>query len=90
MRTVVGPYNSENRDQFLRFGRFLFVLAFPMNFGQYTDMKLRSDLEEMKEHEEEQRSEGFRLVIRYRTRTKTKLSLSNIRKRRIVLQFFSP
>ena len=90
MRTVVGPYNSENRDQFLRFGRFLFVLAFSMNFGQYTDMKLWSDLEEMKEHEEEQRSEGFRPVIRYRTRTKTKLSLSNIRKRRIVLQFFSP
>ena len=40
MRIMVEPYSSENRDQFLRFERFLFVLAFPMNFGQYTGMKL--------------------------------------------------
>ena len=37
---VVGPYGSENRGRFLRFGRFLFVSAFPVNFGQYTGMKL--------------------------------------------------
>ena len=40
MRTMVGLYGSKNRDQFLRFKRFLFVSAFPVNFGQYTDMKL--------------------------------------------------
>ena len=55
---VVIPYGSKNRDQFLRFGRFLFVSAFLVNFGQYSGMKLWSNLEEMKEHEEEQRSEG--------------------------------
>ena len=57
MRIVVRPCGSENHDRFLRFGRFLFTLAFPVNFG-YTDVKLWSDLEEMKEHEEEQRPEG--------------------------------
>ena len=59
---VVGPYGSENRGRFLRFGRFLFVSAFPVNFGQYTGMKLWSDLEEMKEHEKEQRLEGDLII----------------------------
>ena len=57
MWTVVKPCGSENRDQFLRFGRFLFISTFPVNFG-YTDVKLWSDLEEMKEHKEEQKPEG--------------------------------
>ena len=48
MQIVVKPYGFENHDQFLRFERFLFVLAFPVNFGQYTGMKLWSDLEKMK------------------------------------------
>ena len=39
VRTVVGPYDSENRDWFLRFGWFLFASAFPVNFG-YISMKL--------------------------------------------------
>ena len=47
LRTVVGLYGSENRDQFLRFERFLSASTFLMNFG-YTSMKLWSDLEEMK------------------------------------------
>ena len=34
-----------------------------MNFGQYTGIKLGSDLEEMKEHEEEQRSEGDLIIL---------------------------
>ena len=38
------------------------VSAFPVNFCQYTDMKLWSDLEEMKEYEEEQRSEGDLII----------------------------
>ena len=32
----------------LRFGRYLFVSAFSVNFGQYTGMKFWSNLEEMK------------------------------------------
>ena len=40
MQTMVGTYGSENRDPFLRFGWFLFVSAFLMNFGQYIGMKL--------------------------------------------------
>ena len=60
--TVVEPYDSENRDRFLRFGWFLFVLAFSVNFGQYTGMKLWLDLEEMKEHEEQQRLEGDLII----------------------------
>ena len=48
VRTMVKPYVSKNRDWFLRFRRFLFVSVFPVNFGQYTDMKLWLDLEEMK------------------------------------------
>ena len=40
MQTMVGTYVSENRDRFLRFGWFLFVSAFLMNFGQYIGMKL--------------------------------------------------
>ena len=63
MRTMVGPYSSESRDWFLRFRRFLFVSAFSVNFGQYTGMKLSSDLEEMKEHEEEQRLEGDLIIF---------------------------
>ena len=39
-RTAVRPLGSVNRDRFLRFGRFLFVSAFPVNFGQYTGMNL--------------------------------------------------
>ena len=47
---------------------------------QYEVMiRSRRNEKEMKEHEEEQRLEGFQLVIRYQTKTKTKLSLSNIR-----------
>ena len=52
-RTMVRPSGFVNHDRFLRFERFLFILAFPVNFGQYTGMKLWSDLEKMKEHEEE-------------------------------------
>ena len=52
-RTTVWPSGFVNHDRFLRFERFLFILAFPVNFGQYTGMKLWSDLEKMKEHEEE-------------------------------------
>ena len=33
-----------------------------MNFGQYTGMKLWSDLEEMKEYKEKQRSEGDLII----------------------------
>ena len=62
VRTMVESYSSENRDQFLRFGQFLFVSAFPVNFGQYTGMKLWLDLEEMKEHIVEQRSEGDLII----------------------------
>ena len=61
-RTTVRSSGFVNRDRFLRFERFLLVLAFPVNFGQYTDMKLGSDLEEMKRHEEEQRSEGDLII----------------------------
>ena len=32
-RTAVRPFGSVNRDRFLRFGRFLFVSAFPMNLA---------------------------------------------------------
>ena len=38
--TVVRPSGFVNRDRFLRFERFLFVSAFPVNIGQYTGMKL--------------------------------------------------
>ena len=62
VRIVVGPCGSENHDWFLRFGRFLFASAFPVNFG-YTGMKLRSDLEEMKKHEEEQRLEEDLIIF---------------------------
>ena len=51
VQTMVGPYGSQNRDQFLRFVLFFvffFVLAFLVNFGQYTGMKLWSNIEEMK------------------------------------------
>ena len=51
--TAVRPSGFVNHDWFLRFEWFLFVSAFSVNFGQYTGMKLWSDLEEMKEHEEE-------------------------------------
>ena len=51
-----------NHDRFLRFGWFLFVSAFPVNFGQYIDMNLLSDLEEIKEHEEEKRSKGDLII----------------------------
>ena len=33
-----------------------------MNFGQYTGMNLWLDLEEMKEHEKEQRSKGDLII----------------------------
>ena len=39
-RTMVRPSGFVNHDRFLRFERFLFILAFPVNFGQYTGMKL--------------------------------------------------
>ena len=52
-RTTVWPSGFVNHDRFLRFERFLFISAFPVNFGQYTGMKLWSDLEKMKENEEE-------------------------------------
>ena len=62
-RTAVRSSSFVNRDRFLRFERFLLVSAFPVNFGQYTDMKLGSDLEEMKKHKEEQRSEGDLIIL---------------------------
>ena len=40
-RTVVELYGSENRDRFFRFGLFLFVSAFLVNFGHYISMKLQ-------------------------------------------------
>ena len=72
VRTVVRWYGSENCDWFLRFGRFRFVSAFPMNFGQYTSMKLWSDLEEMKEHEEEQRSDLNKGILRKKKKKRTR------------------
>ena len=59
---------SVNRDRFLRFGWFLFVSAFPVNFGQYTGMKLWSDLEEMKE--QRRRTKIIRKSNNFRSWTK--------------------
>ena len=70
VRTVVGPYGSENRDRLLRFGRFLFLGKVSANTSAvlwvFSDLepnerennKNKKTREEEAEEEEDNKEEG--------------------------------
>ena len=69
---MVGPYDSENRDWFLRFGRFLFSAKFRPILQQYfgSDLEPKGRKIKIKKQRRRRRSRGRRRQRRRRKKAK--------------------